>query len=151
MVRNVCDMDDATMTTTERATPVETVGAVYAAFGRGDLPGLLALLHPEVDWSVTVTAPGGELVPMLRNGVGHDAVQHYFAGVAQLEMHVFEVGRLFVDGDTVVAEVHLEATHRRTGKRASLDELHHWVVRDGQVVRYRPHVDTAELIELFRP
>ena len=30
---------------------------------------------------------------MLRHGIGHSAVEHYFAGVAQLEFHVFEVGR----------------------------------------------------------
>lgn len=143
-------MNDTTITATS-VRPVDTVGAVYAAFGRGDLPGLFALLHPEVDWSATVTAPGAELVPMLRNGLGHDAARRYFGGVAQLEVHVFEVGRCFVDGDVVVAEVHLEATHRSTGKRAALDELHQWVVRDGQVVRYRPFVDTAALIELYRP
>ena len=149
MVRS---MDD-TMTTTPPTTTSapDTVGAIYAAFGSGDIPGLFALLHPEVDWSLTVTAPGGDLVPMLRNGIGHDAARHYFAGVGELEMHRFEVGRLLHDGDTVVAEVHLEATHRTTGKRASIDELHHWVVRDGLVVRYRPYLDTAALIELFRP
>jgi ketosteroid isomerase-like protein len=143
-------MDTTTMTTHVTRTPVETVSAVYAAFGQGDLPGLFALLHPDVDWSVTVTAPGGELVPMLRNGVGLEAVQRYFEGVAQLEMHVFDVGRVLTEGDVVIVEVHLEATHRDTGKRAALDELHHWVVRDGQVVRYRPFVDTAALIDLFR-
>lgn len=138
-------------TPTTAPSPLETVGALYAAFGRGDLPALFALLHPEVDWSVTVTAPGGELVPMLRNGVGHEAARRYFEGVAQLEIHAFDVARLLVDADVVVAEVHLEATHRGTAKRASLDELHHWVVRDGLVVRYRPYADTAALIDLFRP
>jgi ketosteroid isomerase-like protein len=131
--------------------PVDVVAGVYGAFGRGDMPGLFALLHPEIDWSVDVTAPGGDLVPMLRHGIGHPAVEHYFGGVAQLEFHMFEVGRCFVDGDAVVAEVHLEATHRTTGKRAVLDELHHWIVRDGLAVRYRPYVDTAALIELYRP
>lgn len=144
-------MDQHTTTTSNAPAPSETVGAVYAAFGQGDLPGLFALLHPEVDWSLTVSAPGAERVPMLRNGVGHQAAEHYFAGVAQLEMHVFDVGRLFVDGDAVVAEIHFEATHRETGKRTAIDELHHWVVRDGQVVRYRPYLDTAALIELYRP
>ena len=115
------------------------------------MPGLFALLHADIDWSIDVTAPGGDLVPMLRHGVGHAAVEYYFSGVAQLEFHVFEVGRSFVDGDAVVAEIHLEATHHVTGKRAVLDELHHWVVRDGLAVRYRPYVDTAALIELFRP
>ena len=133
------------------AEPVDVVQGIYAAFGRGDMPGLFELLHPEIDWSVTVTAPGAERVPMLRHGVGHAAVEHYFGGVAQLEFHVFDVGRCFVDGDAVVAEIHLEATHRTTGRRAAIDELHHWIVRDGQAVRYRPYVDTAALIELFRP
>ncbi len=135
----------------ERARPLDVVGGVYVAFGRGDLPGLFALLHPEIDWSVDVTAPGGDLVPMLRHGIGHPAVEHYFGGVAQLEFHVFDVGRCFVDGDAVVAEVHFEATHRGTGKRAVIDELHHWIVREGLAVRYRPFVDTAALIELYRP
>ena len=137
--------------TTALRTAADTVGQVYAAFGRGDLSMLFELLHPEVDWSRTVDAPGAELVPMLRNGIGHAAAEHYFRGVAQLEMHTFEVGRCFVDGDTVVAEIRFEASHRTTGTRASIDELHHWTVRDGLVVRYRPYVDTAALIELFRP
>ncbi|MBX3287068.1 MAG: nuclear transport factor 2 family protein [Actinobacteria bacterium] len=142
-------MSDAQTQT--QTSPAETIGAIYAAFGRGDLPTLFALLHPEVDWSVTVTAPGGDLVPMLRNGIGHPAAQRYFEGVGQLEVHAFDVGRLLVAGDVVVAEVHLEVTHRHTEKRMSLDELHHWVVRDGLVVRYRPYLDTAGLIDLFRP
>jgi ketosteroid isomerase-like protein len=127
------------------------VARIYSAFARGDMAGLFALLHPEIDWSADVTASGGELVPMLRHGIGHAAVEQYFSGVAQLEFHVFDVGRRFVDGDAVVAEVHFEATHRTTGKRAVIDELHHWIVRDGLAVRYRPYVDTAALIELFTP
>lgn len=141
----------AIATATRTLTPLEAVQGIYAAFGRGDMPGLFELLHPQIDWSATCTAPGAELVPMLRHGTGHDAVQHYFGGVAQLEFHVFQVGRCFTDGDTVVAEIHLEATHRRSGKRATIDELHHWVVREGRAVRYRSYVDTAALIELYRP
>jgi len=136
---------------TSPTTPLDVVGGIYEAFSRGDMPGLFSLLHRDIDWSMEVTAPGGDLVPMLRHGIGHAAVEHYFGGAAQLEFHVFEVGRCFVDGDAVVAEIHLEATHRVTRKRAVIDELHHWVVRDGLAVRYRPYVDTAALIELFRP
>ena len=132
-------------------TPVDTVAAIYAAFGRDDLPGLFELLHAEVDWGSTVTAPGGELVPRVRNGLGHAAAERYFGGVAQLEMHVFEVGRLLVDNEVVVAEIRFAATHRVTAKHAALDELHHWTVRNGLVVRYRPYLDTAALIEIFRP
>lgn len=144
-------MDTNTINEPVTRTPLETVQGVYAAFGRGDLPALIALLHPEVDWSVTVTAPGGDLVPMLRNGIGPAAVERYFSGVAQLEIHVFDVGRMVVDGDVVLVEVHVEATHRGSCRSLVTDEVHHWVVRDGLVVRYRPYADTAALIEAFRP
>lgn len=145
------DENVSTLSPSASRSPLDVVGGIYAAFGRGDMPGLFALLHPEIDWSVTVTAPGGELVPMFRHGVGHSAVEHYFGGVAELEFHVFDVHGTIVEGDEVVAKIHFEATHRRTGKRAVIDELHHWIVRDGLAVRYRPYVDTAALIELFRP
>ena len=137
--------------TTTTPTPLDVVGGLYAAFGRGDLPGLLDLVDPDVDWSIEVRAPGAELVPMLRNGRGHGAVQAYFAGVADLEFHAFAPNAFHGTGDTVLVEVSLDVTHRGTGKRAQLDEIHHWIVRDGRVVRYRPFLDTASLIELHRP
>lgn len=139
-------MDTATTPTT-----LDSVLAIYGAFGRGDVPALLALLHPEVEWSVTSDAPGAEHVPMLRHGVGRDAAARYFAGVAELEVQAFDVDRILVDGDVAVAEIRLQAAHRGTGRRASMAELHHWTVRDGQVVRYRPYLDPTALIEIYRP
>src|SRR5690349_4966818 len=112
--------------TTLLPTPLDVVGGLYAAFGRGDLPGLLELVDPDVDWSVDVVAPGAELVSMLRNGRGHDAVRGYFAGVADLEFHAFTPHAFHADGDVVLVELSMDVSHRTTGKRARLDEIHHW-------------------------
>ena len=38
--------------------PLTLVQSAYAAFGRGDLPALLALMTPDIDWRFTVT--GGQ-------------------------------------------------------------------------------------------
>jgi ketosteroid isomerase-like protein len=141
----------ATTTATSPTAALDVVHGIYGAFGQGDIAGLLALLDPDIDWSTDVTAPGGELVPMFRHGRGHGAALHYFGGAAQLEFHVFEPHAFHADGDIVIVEVRLDCTHRTTAKRAQFDELHHWVVRDGRAVRYRPFVDTASMIELFRP
>ena len=138
-------------TTNETMAPTAVVGALYEAFGRGDLPAMLALIDGDVDWSVQVGAPGAELVPMFRNGRGHGAVQAYFAGVAQMEIHTFEPRAFHTAGDTVLVEVAIDFTCRPTGKRGRFEEIHHWVVRNGVVVRYRPFVDTATFIELWRP
>jgi len=35
------------------------VEAAYAAFGRGDIEGVLALLDPAVEWSAPATLPQG--------------------------------------------------------------------------------------------
>lgn len=137
-------------TSTDTRTPLDTVVALYAAFGRGDMPALFSLLDDDVDWSLDVPAEGGQLVPMFRHGRGHDAVRGYFSGVAQLEFHVFEPVALHADGDVVLAELRLDVTHRSTGRRAAFEEIHHWVVRDGVVVRFRPFVDTATMIEIYR-
>ena len=147
------------MTTTETTptagttarTPLETVRALYAAFGAGDMDALLSLIDEDVDWSIQVDTPGGDLVPMFRNGGGHQAVLHYFGGVAELDWHTFEPRELYADGDRVVVLLHLAFTHRGTGKSAELDEIHRFEVRGGRVVHYRPYCDTAAFIEVFRP
>ena len=144
-------MENTTNITQMMSTDV--IGALYEAFGRGDLAGLLELVDPEVDWSVQVEAPGAELVPMFRNGRGHEAVQRYFAGVADLEIHAFDVRRMHGDpsSDEVLVELTIDFHHRGTGKGGRFDEIHHFVVRDGRVVRYRPFLDTATYIETHRP
>jgi ketosteroid isomerase-like protein len=146
------EADDRGMTTTQTRTPLETVQALYAAFGAGDMDGLLALVDPDVDWSVGIEAPGAELVPMLRDGRGPAAVLHYFSGVAQMDISTFELRQALAEGDTVLTVMHIAFTHRTTGKSLAMDEVHHFTVSgDGLVTRYRPFVDTASLIEAFRP
>lgn len=130
--------------------PLSTVQSLYAAFGRGDVTGMLEQIHPQVDWSVEIDAPGAELVPMLHNGTGHDAVLRYFGGVGELEFHTFAPTAFHVIGDVVLVELDLDLSHRATGKRMRMDEIHRFVIREGQIVHYRPFCDTAGLIEVFR-
>ena len=142
---------DATTTTDPAtATPAAVIQRLYEAFGRGDMPAILDAIDPEVDWSAQIDAPGAELVPMFQNGRGHDAVLRYFGGVADLEFHMFEPRAFYVDGDVVLVELVLDFSHRTTGKRAHVDEIHRFVVREGRVVHYRPYADTAAIIEAFR-
>jgi uncharacterized protein len=131
--------------------PAEVIAAVYECFGRGDMPGLLAFVADDVDWGSGSSAPDADLVPMLARGRGHGAVAHYFSGVADLAFERFEPIRFLVDGDVVLTELAVEVVHRGTGKRLAFGEIHHFTVRDGKVVRYSNFVDTAALIELYRP
>src|SRR3546814_20081595 len=59
-------------------TPVEVIGHLYEAFGRGDLDALLAYVHPDVEWCQTEAGARHPVIDQGR-GVGHDAVRVYFA------------------------------------------------------------------------
>ena len=139
------------MSTSAPTQPLATVQRIYAAFGEGDVSGLLAQIHEDVEWSYDVTAPGADLVPMLHEHRGHEGVQAYLAGVAQLEMLAFEPRRFLVDGRTVMVHLRIHIRHPETGKDIDLDEIHRWEAGDdGRIVQYRSYSDTAGIIDIYR-
>ncbi len=57
---------------------VETVKEAYAAFGRGDVAAVIALLDEEVEW----TAP--EILPHGGHAHGHEEVGAFFGGLVEM-------------------------------------------------------------------
>ena len=137
---------------TSTSTPTAVIHDVYAAFGRGDVPGLLALLADDVDWSDRADTPGADLVPMFRNLRSPAAVgEQYFGGFASTcELHEFEPRIFAAEGPDVFVLLHIAYTVTATGRRFDSDEIHHFTVNaDGKVTRYRPHLDSAALIHAY--
>lgn len=123
-------------------TPMETVQQIYAAFGRGDVPAILARLAPDVEWEYE-TFPNP--VPWLQPLQGRDSVPRFFEVLAaQVEFQSFLPRELLAQGQTVVTLLDLEATVRSTGKRVvERDEVHIWRFNDqGFVQRFRHRADT---------
>lgn len=133
-------------------TNTEIIQGLYAAFAEGDLPRLLSHVAEDCDWSFTPTAPGAEAVPMLRNlRTRAEVGEVYFGGVAEtLEFHAFAPRAFFADGDDVLVVLDLEYTVRPTGTKVAMEEIHHFTLDGhGQIVRYRPFLDTAGLIAAY--
>jgi uncharacterized protein len=124
---------------------LDTVKRLYAAFGTGDLPGLLGTLDARIDWSVPGSAPwAGE-------GRGHEHVQGFFqkfGGSASLE--TFEPRSFVADGDTVVVLGYEEGTVRATGRRWKAHFTHTFRVSGGKVTAHREYVDTQAIAEALR-
>ncbi|HEX8030618.1 MAG TPA: nuclear transport factor 2 family protein, partial [Vicinamibacterales bacterium] len=71
----------------------------YAAFGRGDIPGLLALLDANVEWKT----PGAADLPTAGTRRGHAEVGSFFGTLNELiEFEQFEPRSFLADGDRVV-------------------------------------------------
>lgn len=126
---------------------------LYAAFGRGDVPAVLARVAPDAQWGYEPPSPWVEqLIPWFRRGTGRDAAVGYFTGVAQtMEFHHFEPMLVAGEGDRVLAQIRLDATIRTTGKRLTTTEVHAFRVRDGMIVEYSPVVDGYAFVNAFSP
>jgi uncharacterized protein len=128
---------------------IETIQTVYQAFGRGDIPAILALLAPDVrweDWGADHSAQRAG-VPTMQPRRGPDGVMAFFAEVAKMQIHDFQVLDLFGGATQVAAEVEIEFTVPLTGMRVRDQELHLWTFgADGRIVRMRHYIDTAKHI-----
>jgi ketosteroid isomerase-like protein len=125
---------------------LKTVQTIYESFGRGDVPAILDQLADDVRWDVwdppTTSVDGvSYLVPRTdKQGVGE-----FFASLAGLDIHSFEVRNLLEGGDQVVAIIEIDLTVRATGSRFQDYELHVWTFDDtGKVVELRHVIDTAK-------
>jgi ketosteroid isomerase-like protein len=137
-----------------RMTNTETIQGMYAAFGRGDIPAILDCIAEEVDWCFDLPAhvPGAKAVPMFQHcTTPAEVADRYFRGVGEtMDFHRFAPRSFFADGDDVVVILDLDYTARPTGRRVVIEEVHHFTFgAGGKIVRYRPFLDTATVIEAY--
>jgi uncharacterized protein len=129
------------------ADPQAIVRAIYDAFGRGDIPGILAHLDDDVAWESWADNRAQQAgVPWLAARRGKAGAAEFFAVVATMQIHDFQVLSIMSGGSQVAAEFVIEATVA-SGRRFRDEEMHLWTFNDaGKVVRMRHYTDTAKHI-----
>lgn len=123
---------------------VETLRGGYEAFGHGDVPGVLAIFDPDIEWR---EAEGNPYKPDGKPWIGGDAiVQHLFMRLAT-EWDGFTVTpRAFHDaGDTVVVECRYSGSYKPTGHSLDAQACHVWALRDGKATSFQQYVDTGQM------
>jgi len=129
---------------------IDTVAAIYEAFGRGDIEAILGRLAEDVEWEYGASSTD---VPWLQPRRGRADVGGFFASLAALEFHRFEVSTLLADagGSTVVGLCQVEVSGRTTGARfLEADETHIFYFNaEGLVQRFRHRVDTYQHWKAF--
>jgi uncharacterized protein len=127
-------------------TPVQVVQSLYAAFGRGDIPAILAQLDPNVEWRINVepTAPGVGKVPTFVQRRGTQGAAEFFKVIdSSLEFHSFAPVSFLAGEREVAVRIALDCTVRPTGIRVKAESMHHWTLDEaGKVIRFIDFVDT---------
>ncbi|MBP6010651.1 MAG: nuclear transport factor 2 family protein [Alphaproteobacteria bacterium] len=131
---------------------LKTVGAIYEAFGKGNVPGILGCISPKAKWE----SWGGNSaqragVPWMKEQHGSDGVAAFFAYIGKWKVNGFAVKNVMASGANVAAEVEVDFEVTQTGGRIQDEELHYWTFDErGRVTGLRHYSDTAEHIAAFR-
>ena len=108
----------------------------YDAFGRGDIPAVLAIFHEDIAWHAPDVLPQGMTVS------GRDQVAGFFEKLGSTWQDFgVEIDDLVASGDRVFAVGRAGGT--LDGKQAGYGFVHAWTVRDGACVRFDEYVDPS--------
>ena len=119
--------------------PLATIQSLYAAFARGDVPGVLGALAADVHWT---EADG---FPYPGSFVGPQAVlENVFMKLGtEWEGYAAVPQEYVVQGETVVALGEYSGKFKKTGKSMKAPFVHVWKFKGGKVASFRQHTDTV--------
>jgi ketosteroid isomerase-like protein len=122
---------------------VALIRGMYDAFTRGDVPGVLGVMSPDIVWNEAENYPYADGNPY----VGPMAVaQGVFARLGS-EWNGFAVApeEILDAGDAVVALGHYLGTCKATGTAIRAQMVHVWRIVDGKVTAFQQYVDTLQV------
>ena len=116
----------------------------YACFGRGDIPALLALTTPDVDWQFHGDHGAG-YTGRVR---GHAQLAEWFGEVARLDdIQAFEPREFLAGADHVTVIGHERTIARTTGRVFETPWVHVWRLREGRIAGFTGFFDTQAAAE----
>jgi ketosteroid isomerase-like protein len=127
---------------------VDIVRRSYEAFARDDMDGVLADMHPDIEWHQAQGLPHGG----------------YYRGIDEVRRNIFDPldeewwdefdadPDEFLDaGEQVVVLGRYRGVAKATGKTLDVPFVHVWTLRDGRAVRFRQFLDTAGWVAALEP
>ena len=131
------------------AENVSAISDLYANFGKGDVPAVLAAMDANVVWN---EAEGNALADG-NPYIGPDAVlKGVFTRVLEgipnftlndIVLHNMENGR-------VLATLRYKGTAKSSGKDLNAQAAHLWTLKGGKIIAFQQYVDTKQLDEVGR-
>ena len=124
------------------------VQSLYAAFGRGDLDYIVRACAPNASWEV-VGRP--QDFPTFGVRIGPAGVMEFFSALQAAKTIVeFTPQAFYACNGTVFLEGQEVSIDKKSGFRIDTPWLHAFTFRDGEIIRFREFLDTAQFAEAAR-
>jgi ketosteroid isomerase-like protein len=119
---------------------IQTVKDFFAAIGRGDKEGLLALVAEDIEWII----PGKDW-PLAGTHRGHSGVSNVLETASRSIETSTEPREFVAQGDRVLVVGFARGKIKATNKTFEDDWIFAITVRDGKLTNIREYVDTQAL------
>lgn len=129
------------------ATPVAAVAVVrrsYEAFARGDIDGVVAGMHPEIEWHQAQGLPHGGVYRGLddvRAGIFDPLERDWWSEFSADPQEFLDAG------DEIVVLGRYRGVAKGTGRSLDVPFVHVWTMRGERAVRFRQFLDTRGWVE----
>jgi ketosteroid isomerase-like protein len=126
---------------------LDTIGRLYAAYGRQDIDAVLAEVADDVDWAAEAAST---TLPWYGPHRGKSEVPRFFAEIgSNVDISEFDIIGMTSNDTDVVATVHWTFTVKATGKTASMYMQHWFRFANGKIVFFRGSEDSEQSAAAF--
>ena len=123
------------------------VQKAYHNFKTGNIQGLLDQMSDAVTWQL----PEVEGMAVAGKRTGREGVKEFFATLARdQDVLEFEPREFVAQGDKVVSLGDYRWRVKDTGQEYASDFVHVFTVRDGKIVAFREHFDSAVVARAYQ-
>ncbi len=127
---------------------VKLVQSLYAAYGRGDIAGIVDGLTADIDWQSYGPA---QAFPLFGPRKGKAAIREFFIQIAAIEeFSDFSPREFYAAGDKVFALGSYAGKIKKTGKPFACEWMHVFTFSAGKIGRFREYTDTAQFVAGYR-
>lgn len=122
------------------------VQSIFEAFGRADIPGVLAHVAEDVTWK----APGPDVVTYFGDRRGHAGATEFFVQLGtSVDFEQFEPSAFVAEGDKVVVLGRERGRVKGTGKTFDNEWALVFTFGGGKVTGFQCYENTAAIAEAF--
>lgn len=129
------------------STNTRVIRGAYEAFAQGDVPAVLAVMAPDIEWNEAENFPYADGNPY----VGPDAVvEGVFSRLGQeWDYWSLAIEHVLDAGDNVVVLGRYQAKHSETESELDAQFAHIWWLENGMITRFQQYADTAQTLEVM--
>ncbi|HRP55013.1 nuclear transport factor 2 family protein [Agriterribacter sp.] len=132
--------------TNKTINPTETVKAMFAAFGTGNMEALKNTLSDDTVW----VYHGTDEIPYSGTYTGKDEVVKFIGNIiSNVDIEDFQTNHFFENGSRVVVLGNEKQKIKKNGVLLSQDWVQSFVVENGLITRLDEFANTAHAAKLF--